>query len=64
MDNYESKDKECWSIDEIPLNQSKSCFSVQAFPIVVEKNLKQTQTLILTHTITSPPRSSMKGTLC
>jgi hypothetical protein len=55
MENYEAQEKECWSIESIPITRSKSCFSVQVVPIVVEINLKKMSTLILTHTNARKP---------
>jgi hypothetical protein len=37
MENYEAQAKECWSIEEIPIKRSRTCFLVQAVPIVLEK---------------------------
>jgi hypothetical protein len=55
MENYEAQEKECWSIEAIPITRSKSCFSVQVVPIVEERKLKKTLTLILTHTNARKP---------
>jgi hypothetical protein len=60
IENYEAQAKECWLIEVIPIKQSRTCFSVQAIPIIFEKKIKQTPTLIPTNTKTRPPCGSVK----
>jgi hypothetical protein len=47
IENYEAHTKDCWSIEIIPKNP-RTFYSIQEFPIVYEKKIQQTPTLIPT----------------
>jgi hypothetical protein len=46
IDNYKAHTKDCWSIEIIPKNP-RTFYSIQEVPIVYEKKIKWTQSLIL-----------------
>lgn len=58
IENYESKAKECWTIQAIPTSRNQSCYSIKAIPIVREKNYKETPSLLPTD-LTSNSRNKI-----
>lgn len=48
IENYEAHSKDCWTIEAIPIKHPRTCYSIQGVPIVCEKRLRQTPTLIPT----------------
>jgi hypothetical protein len=46
MENYESRQKDCWTIEAIPRDSFKYFFSTKSIPIVFERNITQYPNLI------------------
>ena len=57
MDNYESKARECWTVEAIPKESLRSCFSIKVVPTTYEKRIRQYPNLIPSNTksTTIPP---------
>jgi len=41
IENYEAHSKYFWTIEAIPFKRSRTCYSLQAVPIVYEKRLQK-----------------------
>jgi hypothetical protein len=54
IENYEAHAKGCWLIKIIP-KHPRTCYSIEAVPIVYEKKIRQTPTLISTDNRISKP---------
>ena len=41
MENYELQARECWTIEAIPKEQTRQCFSMSIIPTIIERKVRE-----------------------